>query len=109
MDESFIDFPADGSANSVENPVLSCDNLTVVKRLGKLFGLGGIRLGYLISGDGDLVDAARRKLPLWNINGIAEYILILLPEFMKELQESLEMLREDRELFEIWKRYRASK
>ncbi|MFK0692891.1 aminotransferase class I/II-fold pyridoxal phosphate-dependent enzyme [Mesorhizobium sp. IMUNJ 23033] len=99
VDESFIDFPAEGRLNSVEKLVLSHDNLIVVKSLGKVFGLGGIRLGYLMSGNTDLVTAVRRKLPLWNINGIAEYILFLLPEFAEELEDSLRALREDREHF----------
>ncbi|MBT1158563.1 aminotransferase class I/II-fold pyridoxal phosphate-dependent enzyme [Aminobacter anthyllidis] len=99
VDESFIDFPADGRSNSVETLVPSCANLIVVKSLGKVFGLGGIRLAYLMAGDPALVAAVRRKLPLWNINGIAEYTLFLLPEFAEELEHSLEMLREDRELF----------
>ncbi|MBZ9909465.1 MULTISPECIES: aminotransferase class I/II-fold pyridoxal phosphate-dependent enzyme [Mesorhizobium] len=98
VDESFIDFPADGRSNSVENLVQSCGNLIVVKSLGKVFGLGGIRLAYLLAGDPALVAAVRRKLPLWNINGIAEYTLFLLPEFAEELEDSLRLLRKDREL-----------
>ncbi|BCH19508.1 hypothetical protein MesoLjLa_63590 (plasmid) [Mesorhizobium sp. L-2-11] len=99
VDESFIDFPADGRSNSVENLVPSFHNLIVVKSLGKVFGLGGIRLGYLMAGDTELIAAVRRKLPLWNINGIAEYTLFLLPEFAEELEASLRALREDREHF----------
>ncbi|MER9683188.1 histidinol-phosphate aminotransferase family protein [Mesorhizobium sp. M0115] len=99
VDESFIDFPADGRLNSVENLVPSFDNLIVMKSLGKVFGLGGIRLGYLMAGDTDLVAAVRRNLPLWNVNGIAEYSLFLLPEFAEELEASLRALREDREHF----------
>ncbi|ASY73781.1 pyridoxal phosphate-dependent aminotransferase [Sinorhizobium fredii] len=99
VDESFIDFPSDGRASSAESLVPCHDNLIVVKSLGKVFGLGGIRLGYLMSSDTELVAAVRRKLPLWNINGIAEYALFILPEFLKELDNSLKLLRKDREQF----------
>ncbi|MDL2403468.1 MULTISPECIES: pyridoxal phosphate-dependent aminotransferase [Rhizobium] len=100
VDESFIDFPADGRRHSVESLVSFHDKLIVVKSLGKVFGLGGMRLGYLMSSDTELVACVRRKLPLWNINGVAECALFLLAEFLEELEDSLTLLRSDREHFQ---------
>ncbi|QPB24517.1 histidinol-phosphate transaminase [Rhizobium sp. 007] len=100
VDESFIDFPANGRAESIEPYLSDHPNLIVLKSLGKVYGLGGMRLGYMLSADEDLVATVRDRLPLWNVNGIGEYALWLLPEYEAELLESLHRIRIERENFE---------
>ena len=38
----------------------------------EVFGVAGLRLGYLLSADREFIDAVRAALPIWNINGLAE-------------------------------------
>ena len=47
-------------------------NLVVIKSMSKVFGVAGIRLGYLLSADRAFINAVRASLPIWNINGLAE-------------------------------------
>ncbi len=75
VDQSFIEFARDGSACDVEDEILGQPNLVVVKSMSKVFGIAGLRLGYLLSGDRKLVEAVRSALPIWNINGLAESFL----------------------------------
>lgn len=100
VDESFIDFPRDGLRQSLEPYLCQHPNLIVVKSLGKVWGLGGLRLGYMMSANAELVSKVRKRLALWNVNGVAEYALWLIPEFRTELQESLELIRVEREQLE---------
>lgn len=101
IDESFIEFARGGKENSVEPYLSDLPNTVVVKSIGKIIGLGGVRLGYLASADAHLVLGVRKRLPLWNINGIAEYLLWVLPEFRDELEASFEKTREDIASFSV--------
>lgn len=82
VDESFIDFS--GLASAAE---LACDsrNLVVVKSLGKSVGWHGIRLGYAVA-RADAAARLRARLPWWNINGVAAFVL-------KELAEDADTRR----------------
>ncbi|MDK1492910.1 aminotransferase class I/II-fold pyridoxal phosphate-dependent enzyme [Sinorhizobium sp. 7-81] len=95
IDESFIEFTGVGKKNSVEGFLSEYPNIIILKSLCKIIGLGGARLGYLASADKQLVQAVRRRLPLWNVNGIAEYLLWILPEFRDEWRASFRRTRAD--------------
>jgi histidinol-phosphate/aromatic aminotransferase/cobyric acid decarboxylase-like protein len=43
----------------------------VVGSLTKLFACPGLRLGYVLAADGDLVDRLARRQPRWSVNGLA--------------------------------------
>jgi histidinol-phosphate/aromatic aminotransferase/cobyric acid decarboxylase-like protein/choline kinase len=77
LDESFIDF-IDGSP---DHSLLDSDalarypNLVLIRSLGKSHGIAGLRLGVLASGDSALLERLAARLPIWNINALAEWFL----------------------------------
>lgn len=83
IDESFIDF----ADEEVRYTLLTQDilerypNLIVVRSISKTYGVPGIRIGVLASGNCELIDKIQEELPVWNINSIAEYFLELLPSY----------------------------
>ena len=79
MDESFIDFCPDTTGQSVEGVLEDYPNLVVLKSLTKSCGCLGLRLGYALSADIGLVREIRSRLPVFNVNGVAEWFLRLLP------------------------------
>lgn len=91
VDESFIDFSASGI--SVSGDLADHSNLVLIKSLSKVYGVGGMRLGYLATADTDFATAIRNELPIWNINGIAESFLRMLPHYASEFAESLQRMR----------------
>ena len=102
VDESFIEFarpagPAGpentGSKGSVEDVVEQHPNLVVIKSLSKVFGIAGLRIGYLLSADRDLIDAVRAALPIWNINGLAEEFLRTVGRYRAEFAASCDLTR----------------
>jgi histidinol-phosphate/aromatic aminotransferase/cobyric acid decarboxylase-like protein/NDP-sugar pyrophosphorylase family protein len=93
VDESFIEFSRSGLAASVENVVDDHSNLVVIKSMSKVFGIAGLRVGYLLSSDREFIASVRRALPIWNINGLAEEFLRTLGRYRREFAESCELTR----------------
>jgi len=101
VDESFIEFSHAGAAGSVEAMVEAYPNLTVIKSVSKVFGVAGLRLGYLLSADREFVNDVRSCLPIWNINGLAEEFLRTVGRYQREFSESCDLTRAAcRELYE---------
>ena len=94
VDESFIEFAHGGINSSVETMVEKHNNLVVIKSMSKVFGVAGIRLGYLLSADRAFIKAVRASLPIWNINGLAEEFLRIVGRYRHEFFASCELTRE---------------
>ena len=88
VDESFVEFSRAGSAASVESVVREHPNLVVLKSMSKVFGIAGLRIGYLMSADRDLVENFRARLPIWNVNGLAEAFLRSVGRYRHEFELS---------------------
>ena len=93
VDESFIEFSRAGVSESVEGDVAAYPNLVVIKSMSKVFGIAGLRLGYLLSADRAFVTGVRRSLPIWNVNALAEEFLRVVGRYREEFAESCELTR----------------
>ena len=91
VDESFIEFAVNGS--TVEDAINEHPNLVIIKSLSKVFGIAGLRIGYLLSTDRAFIDAVRTTLPIWNINGLAEEFLRVVGRYRNEFTKSCERTR----------------
>jgi histidinol-phosphate/aromatic aminotransferase/cobyric acid decarboxylase-like protein len=92
IDESFIDFSGLESAAELAS---RSPNLVVVKSMGKSIGWHGVRLGYAVA-SAARAQALRDRLPFWNINGLAAYVLKTITHFKPEFKESFLRVAEDR-------------
>ncbi|MEG0439760.1 MAG: histidinol-phosphate transaminase [Solibacillus sp.] len=93
IDEAFIDWTDEGE--SVVALTNTYTNLFVLRSMTKMFGLAGVRLGYVI---GKQADKLRCFLPHWNVSNIAiELGSICLQEqqFVKKSREKSGRLREE--------------
>ncbi|MGH1493975.1 MAG: aminotransferase class I/II-fold pyridoxal phosphate-dependent enzyme [Acidimicrobiales bacterium] len=88
VDESFLDFAADRDQLTVEGCLEDMPNLAVLKSLSKSFGIGGLRLGYLVTADEGLREFVRSELHIWNINSFAESFLRLAPRYHRQFKQS---------------------
>jgi histidinol-phosphate/aromatic aminotransferase/cobyric acid decarboxylase-like protein len=93
IDESFIDFAGQQGA---ARDVLSARNAIVVKSMGKAIGWHGVRLGYAVAHEA-LAAQVRARLPYWNVNGLAAFVLQRLPRHAAEFASSLARVAQDRE------------
>ncbi|MBL4686615.1 MAG: aminotransferase class I/II-fold pyridoxal phosphate-dependent enzyme [Nannocystaceae bacterium] len=95
VDESFIDFAANSAELSVEDWVAPTPNLAVMKSLSKSFGIGGLRLGYLLTNNPKFAEAVRSQLHIWNINAFAESFLRQAPRHHRAFKASCARVRTD--------------
>jgi threonine-phosphate decarboxylase len=56
--------------------------------LSNSFGIGGLRLGYLVTADDELREFIQSELHIWNINGFAESFLRLAPRHHRQFKQS---------------------
>lgn len=92
VDESFIDF---SDLKSAATNVDQMPNLIVVKSMGKSLGWHGVRLGYAVANQ-RTAQKLRSRLPFWNINGLAAYILKCVTSFKVEYLASFVRVANDR-------------
>ena len=92
IDESFIDF---SDLESAGQHAADTQNLVIVKSMGKSLGWHGVRLGYAVAESGR-AKAMRARLPFWNINGLAAYILKSVTKFKREYEASFALVADDR-------------
>lgn len=98
IDESFIDFADEDIRYSLlsDNILDKYKNLYVIKSIGKSYGIGGLRLGVLCSSDYESLKIMKEKMPVWNINSIAEYFLQIFPIYKKDYENSCSKISEER-------------
>jgi histidinol-phosphate/aromatic aminotransferase/cobyric acid decarboxylase-like protein/choline kinase len=77
FDESFIDFADESIRYSlIDEKILSkYPNLIVIKSISKSYGVPGIRLGILATGNFEIINKIKNEISIWNINSFGEYFL----------------------------------
>lgn len=98
IDESFLDFAENGFESSLCRPEIlrEFDNLIIIKSIGKSYGVGGLRLGVLISSNITLINQIKSQIPIWNINSISEFFLQIIGKYKADYVNSCQKLIETR-------------
>ena len=85
------------TASIKEDFVEKYPNVIVVKSISKSYGVPGLRLGLLASGDIELLSKIREEMQIWNINSFAEYYLQIYQLYSKDYSEACDKIVEARE------------
>jgi histidinol-phosphate/aromatic aminotransferase/cobyric acid decarboxylase-like protein len=96
VDESFIDFSKHPSLVYL----LEADplpNAIILKSLSKTLGVPGVRLGYVYSANREFTRFVGERLPIWNMNAFAEYMLEIILKHRDSLADSFTTTAGDRE------------
>ena len=100
LDESFVDFCDIEEGSLLRQAILDeYPNLIVIKSLSKSYGIPGLRLGLLASGDRAFIQNVRRQIPIWNINSFAEYFLQIIGKYAKDYKLACRRITEERRRF----------
>jgi histidinol-phosphate/aromatic aminotransferase/cobyric acid decarboxylase-like protein/choline kinase len=101
LDESFIDFSgSDENQSLLTQEILDrFPNLIVIRSLSKSYGIPGLRLGVLASGDRELIKKVRSHLSIWNINSFGEYFLQIIGKYVKDYRLSCTEIARERMRF----------
>ncbi len=100
VDESFADF-ADGEPMTLlDNDILAAHpHLTVVKSISKSYGVPGLRLGVVASGDKVLITKLKKQVAIWNINSFGEFYMQIYEKYHNDYERACQLFRQERELF----------
>lgn len=98
IDESFVDFSEGCESNTLlRNDILeSYSNLVVIKSISKSYGVPGLRLGVLASGNINLINNLKKYISIWNINSFAEFYMQIFPKYRNEYKKSCEKFQIER-------------
>ncbi len=101
VDESFVDFAdVEGKRSLLDNAVLAANkHLVVVKSVSKSYGVPGLRLGVLASGDSPLISRLKKDVAIWNINSFAEFYMQIYEKYHKDYDAACKVFIEERSLF----------
>lgn len=101
VDKSFVDFSV-----GYENNTLLCDdvleqyeNLVVMKSISKSYGVPGLRLGVLASGNIELIKKIKSDISIWNINSFAEFYMQIYGKYESDYKKGCEKFIAERQRF----------
>lgn len=97
IDESFVDFAEEENATVIEQVVLEQNpHLFVMKSISKSYGVPGLRLGVLASGNTEVIAQMKKDVAIWNINSFAEFYMQIAEKYKKDYAKALEKFRVER-------------
>jgi histidinol-phosphate/aromatic aminotransferase/cobyric acid decarboxylase-like protein len=101
VDESFVDFvDVQGNPTLLDMEVLNnYKRLLVIKSISKSYGVPGLRLGLLASGDKDFLAKVKKDIAIWNINSFAEFFLQIFGKYKSDYDESIRKFKSVRRSF----------
>lgn len=101
IDESFVDFADEIDTTLIEQEILDAnEHLYVMKSISKSYGVPGLRLGILASGNTAMIAKLKKDVAIWNINSFAEFYMQIEEKYRKDYAMALELLRAERVRFQ---------
>ncbi len=101
VDESFVDFAEEENNTLLDQQLLDENqHLFVMKSISKSYGVPGLRLGILASGDDETITRIKKDVAIWNINSFGEFYLQIAEKYKKFYVKALEQIRAERNRFE---------
>lgn len=100
IDESFVDFAEEESATIIDQEILNTNkHLYVMKSISKSYGVPGLRLGVLASGDTETITKIKKDVAIWNINSFAEFYMQIAEKYKKDYAAALASFKKERERY----------
>ncbi len=100
IDESFSDFADEKDNTFFDNNLLQKNpQLFVMKSISKSYGVPGLRLGVLASGDTETIKRLKKDVAIWNINSFAEFYMQIEEKYKNDYAKALNRFREERKRF----------
>lgn len=89
-DESFADFADCEEGTLLYQDILNrYPSMMVVKSISKSFGVPGLRLGVLASGNRERVEKLKKNVAIWNINSFGEFYMQICEKYRKDYENGL--------------------
>ena len=72
LDECFGDFLEEPEVHTLKNSLSEFSNLIILKAFTKLYAMAGVRLGYALCANGELVEKMRQTGQPWAVSSLAQ-------------------------------------
>ncbi len=99
VDEAFMDFADEENRLTLLQDYRNYQRLFVVRAFTKFFGVPGLRLGFGVTGNKEVIQALKRGSLPWHINSFAAGFGIVLKESNGYISDTYEWLRQEKEIF----------
>ncbi len=101
VDESFLDFSTEATVATLlhDDMLLKYPNLIIIKSISKSYGVPGLRLGFIASGDKVLINKVKKDVSIWNINSFAEFYMQIYGKYEADYKLACQLFLEERERF----------
>lgn len=96
LDECFMDFTIEKEKYSRKTRVQDTKNLFILKAFTKLYAMPGLRLGYGITSNIELINKMRKVSQPWSVSIPAQMAGIAALKEEKYVRESLKLLRKEK-------------
>ncbi len=96
-DECFLDFVENGALHSMKPALHSHTNLVILKAFTKLYAMAGVRLGYCLCSNVDLLDQIERCGQPWSVSSIAQWAGEVALDQVEYVEKSLRKIAAERE------------
>ncbi len=101
IDESFVDFADEDDSTVIRQDILDANpNLYVMKSISKSYGVPGLRLGVLASGNTQVIAEMKKDVAIWNINSFGEFYMQIEEKYRKDYAKALVRIRGERARFQ---------
>lgn len=101
IDESFVDFADEEDSTLIEQDILNkYENLFVIKSISKSYGVPGLRLGILVSGNTEVISELKKMVAIWNINSFAEFYMQIEEKYKTYYINALQKVKQERKRFQ---------
>ena len=101
IDESFVDFAEEENSTLIDSDIIMNNpHVFVMKSISKSYGVPGLRLGIMASGNSEYIAEMKKDVAIWNINSFAEFYMQIAEKHQKNYASALEKLKTERKRFE---------
>ncbi|MCI8747837.1 aminotransferase class I/II-fold pyridoxal phosphate-dependent enzyme [Schaedlerella arabinosiphila] len=101
IDESFVDFADEENSSIIEQEIIDSNpHLYIMKSISKSYGVPGLRLGILASGDVETIDFMKKDVAIWNINSFGEFYMQIEEKYEKAYATGLVQIKAERKRYE---------
>ena len=94
LDECFIEL---AGGETLTGHLGKCPNLTILRAFTKNYGMAGLRLGYVLSSDEDMLGSMASRVQPWNLSTPAQAAGVQALKETEFLRASVALIREERE------------
>lgn len=100
LDESFVDFSDEEDSTLIHEDIIRAyKNMVIIKSISKSYGVPGVRLGILVSGNEDMIAKMKKEVAIWNINSFGEFYMQIAEKYKKDYASGLAKFRVERARF----------